>query len=105
MLKHYVKIFRAKGDCEIFEVLDRDKNFVMRLARKDKTIFTYCFFDRNEVVAEDGELLPGEKKNFSKIVRIVRFELSRCVYEVTPGNPKSLVMTLFDTPPFNNPND
>ena len=102
MLKHYVKIFRTKGDCEIFEVPDRDKNFVMRLARKDKTIFAYCFFDRNEVVAEDGELLLGEKKNFSNIVR---FELSRCVYEVTPGNPKSLVMTLFGTPPFNNPND
>lgn len=51
MLKHYVKIFRAKGDCENFEVPDRDKNFVIRLARKDKTIFAYCFFDRNEVVA------------------------------------------------------
>ena len=69
MLKHYVKLYRTGYNSDIVrEVHKRDKDFVMNLARKDKTIYAYCFFDRNEIIAEDGEMLLGEVKNISRRV-------------------------------------
>ncbi len=85
MLKHYVKLFRTGYNSDIVqEVHKRDKDFVINLARKDKTIYAYCFFDRNEIIAEDGEMLLGEEKNISRKVW-----LRSGAYEVTPGNPRS----------------
>ncbi len=76
MLKHYVKLFRNKDYIwnknadVIIEIPKRDKAIIMELVRNDKKIWAYYFFDRNVVIAEDGELLIGREKNVSNMIKV-----------------------------------
>lgn len=63
ILKHYVRI--------LFSNPPRIKDEKVPERNKDTIDFpegalAYVFYDRNEVIAEDGELLIGEKKNISE---------------------------------------
>ena len=62
MLKHYVEFtFINPLRYERMEVKERNE----KLIDFPEGIAAYQFYDRNEVVADDGEILLGEKKNFS----------------------------------------
>lgn len=63
MLKHYVEIvFLRPMRVEQKEVQERDKETI---DFPEGAMF-YRFYDRNELIAEDKEVLIGHKKNFSK---------------------------------------
>ncbi len=70
MLKHYVRFVGKRGKVTIVEIPKRDKKFAIEYAKAHKDVTLYSFFDRNEFVAEDGELLFGEKKNISNWIRV-----------------------------------
>ena len=78
MLKHYVQLFfidpvRTKD----LEVEKRDENSF----DLPEGVARFRFFDRNEILAEDGELLRGIKKNFSQWKYLVSHELIEDAYK------------------------
>ena len=98
MLKHYVRFVGKRGKLTIIEIPKRDEKFAIEYAKTHKDITLYSFCDRNEFVAEDGELLCGEKKNISNWVRVrkSRFRVNSgeagCIGCILPGHliPKNL---------------
>lgn len=59
MLKHYVRItFLNPIRSKVMEVKERDENSL----DLPKGVAIFRFFDRNEILAEDGELLIGKKR-------------------------------------------
>lgn len=77
MLKHYVIItFLNPIRSKVIEVKERNENFL----DLPEGVATYRFFDRNEIIAEDGELLIGRKKNFSETIYLVPYEVVKNAY-------------------------
>ena len=77
MLKHYVILtFLNPLRSKVIEVKERDENSL----DLPEGVATYRFFDRNEILAEDGELLTGRKKNFSKVKYLVPREVVENAY-------------------------
>ena len=63
MLKHYVEfIFINPLRHKRLEVQERNEKSIVFPGG----VVAYRFYDRNEVVADDGELLRGKRKNFSE---------------------------------------
>lgn len=63
MLKHYVEfIFINPLRHKRLEVQERNEKSIVF----PEGVVAYRFYDRNEVVEDDGELLRGRRKNFSE---------------------------------------
>ena len=78
MLKHYVEfIFINPLRHKRLEVQERNEKSIVF----PEGVAAYRFYDRNEVMADDGELLRGKRKNFSekKILSISR-NCGKCYY-------------------------
>ena len=74
MLKHYVRIlFSNPPRIKDEEVQERNKDTI----DFPEGALAYVFYDRNEVIAEDGELLIGEKKNISYNLKPLKFAKKR----------------------------
>jgi len=66
MLKHYIEFYYPDfSNYRISEQEFKDENFEI-----PKDVFAYRHFSRNEIIAEDGEILIGTKKNFSSFTYI-----------------------------------
>ena len=77
MLKHYVRItFLNPIRSKVMEVKERDANSL----DLPEGVAEFRFFDRNEILAEDGELLIGKKKNFSETTYLVPYEVVKNAY-------------------------
>lgn len=66
MIKHYVQFLFAGtflAEFEELEVTERNPN----LFEVPKGCYGYRFFDRQEVTTDDGEVLTGQKRNYSPI--------------------------------------
>ena len=91
MLKHYVRLtFLNPVRSMVIEVKERDENSL----DLPEGVATFRFFDRNEILAEDGELLIGKRKNFSEIKYLVTPEIVKGAYKEhlaslgKPGKPE-----------------
>ena len=77
MLKHYVILtFLNPLRSKVIEVRERDEDSL----DLPEGVVAFRFFDRNEILAEDGELLTGKKKNFSKVKYLVPREVVEHAY-------------------------
>ena len=64
MLKHYARFVGKRGKLTIIEIPKRDEKFAIEYAKAHKDVTLYSFFNRNEFVAEDRELLFGRKEKY-----------------------------------------
>lgn len=83
MLKHYVAIlFSNPPRIKEKEVKERNKDTI----DFPEGTLCYMFYDRNEVIAEDGEMLLGVKKNASEPELLgteeVEYEVVKALWEL-----------------------
>ncbi|MFA5382740.1 MAG: hypothetical protein WC356_06215 [Candidatus Micrarchaeia archaeon] len=92
IMRHYVEFFEPGSffpEKEIREVKERDPTKI----KVPFTVYGFRFFDRKEIVDEDGEYLFGSPKNYSKMFYFGRTMTLEQVKAEVP-NEKILIMNM-----------